>query len=187
MSHQLPRGCWELSQHIKKQQVAAHACPEESYPVLVTARSLSCSPRALQTCSLMPGTGGHGETLEGGQFKDEKAGPAKTGHTFPLSCTHRGIIPVMCQCFIATEVGVHYKGSRRCTFLLCLCDSSNFLLLHSVTVFKKENNGCILRGSELQKALGSFCKRIIISMVQLMFKKRMNVQLTLASERLGTA
>lgn len=58
-------------------------------------------------------------------------------------------------------------------FVVCVCDSSNFLRLHSVTVFKKENNGCILRGSEPQKAVGSFCKCVIISMVQLMFKKRM--------------
>lgn len=33
--------------------------------------------------------------------------------------------------------------------------------------------GAFLRGSELQKAVGGFCKCIIISMVQLMFKKRM--------------
>lgn len=55
-------------------------------------------------------------------------------------------------------------------FLLCLCDNSNFPLLHLVTVFKKENNVCSLGSSELQKILGSLYKCRMICMVQLMFK-----------------
>lgn len=43
-------------------------------------------------------------------------------------------------------------------YIFVVFDNSNFPLLHSVTVFKKENNVHILRGSELQKALGTLCK-----------------------------